>query len=75
MFVAGSAVAIGAATFEKALQEGSVDGVGREGESTQEVGFALAQGEGGEAFERYITHNMSNIARYGVKASENENVR
>jgi len=46
MWVAGSAVAIGSATFEKALQEGGVQGIGGEAEGAQEMSFALTQGEG-----------------------------
>jgi hypothetical protein len=73
VFVAGSAVAIGAATFEKALQKGGVQGVGRKGEGAQEVGFAQAEGEGGKALEFFLTHNICKIAQSGCKASENEN--
>ena len=51
VFLARSAVTIGPATFEKALQKGGVDGVGREGESVQEMSFALTQSEGREASE------------------------
>jgi hypothetical protein len=64
VFLALMAMAIGVATFEEAFQEGGMDGIGREGEGAQEVSFALAQGEGGEALEFVLTHNMSKIPRF-----------
>jgi hypothetical protein len=68
-------VAVGAATFEKALQKGGVKGVGRKGEGTQEVSFALAQGEGGEALQVCLTHTICKIAQFGLNASEKENAQ
>jgi hypothetical protein len=73
VFLAGSAVAIEVATFEKALQKGGMKGIGREGERAQEMSFALTQGEGGEALELCLTHNICKIARWERNASENEN--
>jgi len=70
-----SAVAVGAATFEKALQKGGVNSVSRKGESAQEMSLALTQGESGEAFERVLTHIMSKIPQSKVDASEKENAR
>src|SRR5208282_102216 len=68
-----AAVAIGPAAFEEALQEGGVDGVGRQPEGLEQAGLALAQGQGGEASEFCITHNMSKIPRWGRMTSEKEN--
>jgi hypothetical protein len=73
VFLARSAVAIGAAALEKAFQEGGVNRVGGEGEGAQEISFALTQGEGGEAFEFCLTHNIGKIAQSECNASENEN--
>ena len=73
MFLARSAVAIGAATPEKALQKGGVKGVGRKSEGAQEMGFALTQGEGGEALDLHLTHIIGKIAGLELNASENEN--
>jgi hypothetical protein len=73
VFVARSAMAIGAAALEKALQKGGVDRIGREGQGAQEVGFALTQDEGREALELCLTHNIGKIAGSGHNASENEN--
>jgi hypothetical protein len=73
VFLTGSAVAVGTATLEEALQKGGVKGVGRKGEGAQEMGFALTQGEGGEAFEFILTHTTCKIARRERNASENEN--
>jgi hypothetical protein len=67
------AVAIGAAAFEESLQERGVKGVGWESQRAQEMGLALAQGEGGEAFEVCLTHILSKIPRSRTSASENEN--
>jgi len=39
-----SAVAVGVATFEKALEKGSVNCIGWEGECAQEMSLALTQG-------------------------------
>ena len=66
------AVAVGAATFEKALQKGGVNRIGRESEGAQEMGLALAQGEGGEALEFFLTHIMRKILLPSSCASENE---
>jgi hypothetical protein len=63
VFLARSAMAIGAATFEKALQKGGVQGVGRKGEGAQEMSFTLTQGEGRETFEACLTHTICKIAR------------
>jgi hypothetical protein len=73
VFLAGSAVAIGAATLEKALQEGGAKGIGWEGQRAQEMGFALTQGKGREAFELCLTHSIGKIAQSERNASENEN--
>jgi len=73
VFVARSAMAIGAAALEKALQKGGVNRIGREGETAQEMNFALTQGEGGEMWEIILTHIMSKIPSSQVDASENEN--
>jgi hypothetical protein len=75
VFFAGSAVAIGAATFEKSLQKGGVKGIGREGEGTQEMSFPLTQGEGREVLQLFLTHRICKIAGSGLNASENENAR
>ncbi len=54
----GVAVAVGLATFHEALDQGGVEEVRWEFKGAQEVGLALAQGEGGEAGERlYLAHN------------------
>ena len=50
-----------------------MQGVGRKGERAQEMSFAVAQGEGGEAFEFCLTHNICKIAQSRPDASENEN--
>jgi hypothetical protein len=65
VFFALAAMAIGAAAWEEAFQEGGVNGVGRQGEGPQEQSLALAQGEGGEALEFVLTYNMSKITRPG----------
>ena len=65
MFLPLAAVAIGTAAFEEALEKGGMDGLGREGECAQEMSFALAQCEGGEALEFCLTHNMSKIPEPG----------
>jgi hypothetical protein len=70
-----SAAAVGAATFEKALQKGGVNSVSWQGEGAQEMSLALTQGEGGEAFELILTHIMSKITPSRADASENENAR
>ena len=44
MLLTLSAAAVGAATFEKALQKGGVNSVSWEGEGAQEMRFALPQG-------------------------------
>jgi len=75
VFVARSAVAIRPTTFEEALQKGGVKGIGREGEGAQEMSFALTQGEGREAFELVLPHNICKIAQSRLNASENENAR
>ncbi len=54
---AGVAMAVGLATFHEALDQGGVEEVRWEFKGAQEVGLALAQGEGGEAGERlYLAH-------------------
>jgi hypothetical protein len=75
VLVALSTVTVGAAAFEETFQKGGVNRILREGEGVQETGFALTQGEGGEAFEFRLTHTMSKIAGSEVKARENENAR
>jgi hypothetical protein len=75
VLLARLAVAIRPATFKEALQKGGVQGLGREGESVQEVSFALTQGESREVFELVLTHNMSKIALFRLDASQNENAR
>jgi hypothetical protein len=73
VFLARSAMTIGPATLEKALQKGGMEGVGREGEGAQEMSFALTQGEGREALGLVLTHNICQIARSRPEASEKEN--
>jgi hypothetical protein len=52
------AVAIGLAAFEKALDQLSVQEVGRELKRAQEMGFALTQRQGGSSLERrHLTHS------------------
>src|SRR5271169_2009763 len=68
-----AAVAIGPAAFEEAFQKGGVDGVGRPLEGLQQAGLAPAQGQGGEALDLCLTHNMSNIAKREPVTSEKEN--
>jgi alpha-D-ribose 1-methylphosphonate 5-triphosphate synthase subunit PhnG len=51
------AVAVGFATFHKALDQGGVKEVSWEFKRAHEVGLAPAQGEGGAAGERlYLAH-------------------
>jgi hypothetical protein len=54
---AGVAVTVGFATFEEALDQGGVEHVRWQFKGGQQMRPALAQGRGGDAFERlYITH-------------------
>jgi hypothetical protein len=75
VFFALFAAAVRASTLEKALQEGGVQRIGRQGQGAQETSFALAQGEGGEASEFYLTHIMSKIENPVGYASKNEKAR
>lgn len=54
---AGVAVAIGLATFEESFDQGGVEHLWGELKGAQEMSLALAQRQGGGAFERmYLTH-------------------
>jgi hypothetical protein len=66
-------MAIGAAALEETLLKGGTEEVGGQLGVLEEAGFALAQGQGGEALELCLTHNMHKIADPRAEASENEN--
>ena len=52
-------VAVGFATFEKSLDQRSMQEMGREFKGTQQMSLAMAQGQGGRAFERlHPTHTI-----------------
>ena len=46
------AVAVGFAAFKQAFQEGGVEEVRQRFEGTEQMGFAVAQSQGGGTFER-----------------------
>ena len=73
MFFTVAAVAIATAAFKESFQEGGVDQIGRQLERLDQMGLALAQGQGGEALELCLTHNMSKIPNQALLASKNEN--
>ena len=58
MFVALMAGALGAPAGQKPFQQGGVNKVRRQLEGAQEVSFALAQRQGGEALDLALTTHI-----------------